>query len=128
MSIKELRNNPLYTSALVLHGNNKLLDFDDDDNNISYRYAQVNTIPVKCCPFATEGCKAVCYATKGNHQFPSVKESREKAYKETLRKDFTEALCYTIKIEMNTKRYKGKVMIISRKNLKISKKKQLIFV
>lgn len=111
-SLKILRSNPLYTSALLLTGNNKLKDFDDVENGVSYRYAQVNTVALKCCPFASEGCKAVCYATKGNHVFPSVIASRQKSYNETLRSDFAEAMTYTLTVELNTKRYKGKVMIV----------------
>ena len=112
MTLKEKRANPLYTKALLLTGNNKLLDFDDPETGKSYRYAQVNTRPIKDCPFRSAGCTAVCYATKGNHRMPSVKDSREKSFIETQRKDFSEAIIYTIETEIESARYKGKVMIV----------------
>lgn len=110
-TMKEKRENKLYTKALVLHGNNKLRDFTDD-NGTSYKYAQVNTRAVIDCPFKSAGCTAVCYATKGNHVFPSVKESREKSYNETRRADFAEALIYTIEVEKTSKRYADAIMLV----------------
>lgn len=110
-TIKSRRENPLNTPALIPHGNGKLLDYTDE-NGVSFRYAQVNTRALLDCPFATEGCKAVCYATKGNHQFSDVKESRIKSYNETKRDDFPEAMLYTIETEKRTKRYSNSVMII----------------
>ena len=110
-TIKSRRENPLYTPALIPHGNGKLLDYTDE-NGVSFRYAQVNTRALLDCPFATEGCKAVCYATKGNHQFSDVKESRIKSYNETKRDDFPKAMLYTIETEKRTKRYSNSVMII----------------
>lgn len=112
MTIKERRNNSLYINSLILNGNNKLKDFNDTENNINYRYAQFNTRPIVDCPFASEGCKAVCYACKGNHMFPSVKQSRERSYIDSKRNDFQEAMIYTIDTEMETKRYKGNRMIL----------------
>lgn len=111
-SLKEQRNNKLYTPALILHGNGKLLDFDDIEKGISYRYAQCNTIALECCPFASEGCKSVCYATKGNHVFPSVINSRRKSFEESKRSDFAEAMIYTINVEKQTKRYINSIMLI----------------
>ena len=110
-TLKEKRENKLYTPALMLHGNNKLLDYTDE-NGISYKYAQVNTRPVIDCPFKSAGCTAVCYATKGNHVFPSVKESRQKSYNETRRADFSDAMIYTIETEKESRRYINSVMII----------------
>ena len=112
MTIKEMRNNPLYTTALQTSGNGKLLDYDDDENEIAYRYAQVNVRAVIDCPFRSKGCESVCYATKGNHVFRSVKESRSRSYNETKRNDFSEAMVYTIKTEKLTARYKNAVMIV----------------
>ena len=106
------KSNPLFTSALIPHGNGKLLDYDDEETGIRYRYAQFNTRAIEDCPFRSEGCEAVCYATKGNHQFPSVKESRVRSYETSKRSDFSALMEYTIRYHMTTKRYKGNVMII----------------
>lgn len=111
-TLKEQRENKMYLNSLLLHGNGKLLDYEDTESCISYRYAQFNTRPVKDCPFATEGCKAVCYATKGNHVFKSVKESRERSYNDSKLADFSERMIYTIATEKQSKRYKDSVMLI----------------
>lgn len=106
------KNNPLFTASLIPHGNGKLLDYDDEELGISFRYAQFNTLAIKDCPFRSKGCEAVCYATKGNHQFPSVQKSRSRSHDESKRDDFPLRMGYTIRYHMNTKRYKGNVMII----------------
>ena len=106
------KNNPLFTASLIPNGNEKLLDFDDEKSCISYRYAQFNTLAIDDCPFRSAGCEKVCYATKGNHVFPSVKKSRSRSHEESKRDDFPLRMEYTIRYHMNTKRYKGNVMII----------------
>lgn len=111
-TLKEKRNNPLYLSSLLLHGNNKLLDYDNQETKTSYRYAQFNTRPIIDCPFRSAGCEQICYATTGNHRFPSVKNSREKSFQDSKRKDFSSAMIYTIETELTTNRYKNNVMII----------------
>lgn len=111
ITLKSMREDPRYTSSLLLKGNGKLLDYTDDDGNV-FRYAQVNTRAVKDCPFRSEGCEAVCYATKGNHVFPEVKASRERSYMETKREDFADAMLYTIGVEKQSKRYSNCTMII----------------
>ena len=100
------------TKALILHGNGKLLDYTDEATGIDYRYAQCNTRAIKDCPFRSKGCEAVCYATKGNHRFQSVKDSRETSYRETLKPDFPELMTNSIKKAKQSKRYKNAVMII----------------
>lgn len=112
LTLKAQREDPRYTSSLLLHGNGKLLDYDDVESCVSFRYAQFNTRAVKDCPFRSEGCEAVCYATKGNHQFPEVKASRERSHAESLREDFPERILYTIGVEKQSKRYKDAVMLI----------------
>lgn len=111
-TMETLRADSLYTDSLVLHGNGKLLDYDDQETGISYRYAQFNTRAVIDCPFRSAGCERVCYATKGNHCFPSVKKSREHSFSESKRNDFADAMTYTIKVEKLSKRYKDSVMLI----------------
>lgn len=111
-TLKSKRNNPLYNRAFIPHGNGKLLDYDNDETGEKIRYAQINTRPIKDCPFRSAGCEAVCYACKGNHNFPSVKQSRETAYAETRRADYTESIVYTIKTEKESARYKDVTMYV----------------
>lgn len=111
-SLKEMRNNSLYNNGVILSGNNKLLDYDNPETGEKVRYAQFNTLALTCCPFATEGCKAVCYATKGNHIYPSVKRSRERSYMESRRADFAESMVYTINAEKQSARYRNAVMLM----------------
>lgn len=112
VTLKSMRENKLYTDALILHGNNKLKDYDDIESCVSYRYAQFNTRAVKDCPFRSAGCTAVCYATKGNHVFPSCKKSREKSFRESQREDFADRIEYTIRTEKLSARYARSVMLI----------------
>lgn len=114
-TLKSRRANPLYTDGFIWNGNGKLLDFDDVDDNgnvLSWRYAQFNVRAVTDCPFRSAGCTAVCYATKGNHVFPSVKASREHSYKESKRNDFSDAVVFTIRTEKKSGRYKNAIMIV----------------
>lgn len=106
------KSNPLFTKALIPHGNGKLLDFDNEETGEKFRYAQFNTRAILDCPFRSAGCEAVCYATKGNHQFPSVKDSRARSFEESKRDDFTKRMAYTIRYHLQTKRYKDSVMVL----------------
>ena len=112
ITLKDLRNNPLYNKSLLLHGNGKLLDYDNPETGEKFRYAQYNTRPIIDCPFASEGCKAVCYACKGNHNFPDVKESRKRSYEESKRPDFSESIIYTMQVEKQSKRYSNAIMLV----------------
>lgn len=107
-----MRRHELYTKALLLHGNGKLLDFDDVETGLKYRYAQYNTRAVVCCPFRSKGCEKFCYATKGHHTAQNVIDSRDFSTEETKREDFAERVIYTIETELKSKRYSGCIMII----------------
>lgn len=102
----------LFTESLIPHGNGKLLDFDNPETLERIRYAQFNTRAILDCPFRSAGCESVCYATKGNHQFPSVKDSRSRSYDESKRIDFPERMEHTIRYHMDTKRYRNSIMLI----------------
>ena len=110
--MKMTKTNPLFSSALIPHGNGKLLDFDNNETGEKIRYAQFNTRAILDCPFRSKGCEIVCYATKGNHQFPSVKDSRSRSYEESKKEDFPLRIAYTIRYHLTTKRYKGTIMVI----------------
>lgn len=104
-SLKSMRADALYLDGIILHGNGKLLDFDNPETGEKIRYAQWNTRAIKDCPFRSDGCEIICYATKGNHVFPSVQRSREKSFEQTKRADFSDAMVYTIHTEKQSKRY-----------------------
>lgn len=104
-SLKSMRANALYLDGIILHGNGKLLDFDNPETGERIRYSQWNTRAIYDCPFRSAGCEVVCYATKGNHVFTSVKQSREKSFEQTKRADFSDAMVYTIHTEKQSKRY-----------------------
>lgn len=112
VTLSAMRNNPLYTESLLLHGNGKLLDYDNPENGEKIRYAQFNTRAVKDCPFRSKGCERVCYATKGNHVFPSCKASREKSFEVSKQDNFSERMVYTIKTEKLSGRYRNAIMQI----------------
>lgn len=113
MSTEKLtKSNPLFTSSLIPHGNGKLLDFDNLETGEKIRYAQFNTRAIEDCPFRSEGCEAVCYATKGNHMFPSVIESRIRSYEVSKKENFSETMTYTIRYLLKTKRYRDAIMLI----------------
>ena len=111
-TLKEQRLNPLYTDSLLLHGNGKLLDFDNPETGEKIRYAQFNQRAIADCPFRSKGCEAVCYATKGNHVFPSCVNSREKSHAVSKESNFAERMVYTIGVESHSGRYKNAVMQI----------------
>lgn len=106
------KSSTLFTSSLIPHGNTKLLDYDNAETGEKFRYAQFNTRAILDCPFRSKGCEAVCYATKGNHKFPSVKDSRTRSYEESKMDDFSGRIEYTIRYHLQTKRYKDSVMIV----------------
>lgn len=112
ITMSEKRNNEMYCDAFQLYGNDKLLDFYDEAAGIWYKYAQFNTIPGVCCPFASVGCAIACYAKGGLHKMPTVKASREKSYKASLDVRFAEKMVYTIEVELTSRRYNGNVMLI----------------
>lgn len=111
-TLKSKRESPLYNKAFTPCGNGKLLDYDNPETGEKIRYAQINTRPIKDCPFRSKGCEAVCYACKGNHMFPSVQKSREESYEGTRRADYEESMTYTIRTEKGTKRYFDATMYI----------------
>lgn len=112
VTLQERRESPLYNGGFIWKGNGKLLDYDDTESGLAFRYAQFNTRAVIDCPFRSAGCTAVCYATKGNHVFPSVKASRARSYEESKRNDFTESAVFTLRTEKQSGRYKNAVMLV----------------
>lgn len=85
-----------------INGNKKLI------NNDKVRFMIWNLPAQKTCPFATEHCKAACYAKKAERVYPQVLPSREKNYHDSLQADFVENMIYTIEHHLNSKAFKGK--------------------
>ena len=111
-TLKSRKESPLFTESVIPKGNGKLLDYIEEKTGGIFRYAQFNTRAILDCPFRSVGCEKVCYATKGNHVFSSVKNSREKAYEESKAQDFAEKITYTINVHFDTARYKKAIMIV----------------
>lgn len=110
MTIKKEMESKLFTGSVIPHGNGKLLDYDNEETSEKIRYAQFNLPAITTCPYASAGCKAVCYATKGHHCFPSVMESREKALAVSKREDFSAVIVHTVETLQKTRRYNGNTM------------------
>ena len=98
--------------SLLQHGNGKLLDFVNPETLESIKYAQFNTRAIFDCPFRSKGCEKVCYATKGNHVFTSVKKSRIDSYADSKLPDFVERMVYTIDKVRKNKRYRDSIMLV----------------
>lgn len=64
-----------------------------------------NLPSIKTCPFATEHCKASCYARKAEKAYPNCLPSRERNFAESLKDDFVIRMAYTIlKIRKGTRK------------------------
>lgn len=55
-----------------------------------------NLPAVKTCPFATDHCKALCYARKAEQAYPDCLPARERNFTESRQADFITRMAYTI--------------------------------
>lgn len=55
-----------------------------------------NIPSIKTCPFATEACKASCYARKAEKAYPTCLPSRENNLSESMKDSFVFNMVYTI--------------------------------
>jgi hypothetical protein len=55
-----------------------------------------NLPTVKTCPFATEACKAFCYAQKPERQYETTRQARERHMNATLQDDFVDQMINAI--------------------------------
>lgn len=74
----------------VSNGNKKLV------SNENTRFIVWNLPSVKTCPYATEHCKASCYARKAERVYPTCLPSRERNFDESKKIDFVENMVFTI--------------------------------
>lgn len=91
---------------VITKGNKKLV------NNAKVRWLIWNLPAIVTCPFATDHCKKACYARKSERVYPNVIKSREKNYMETLKDDFVARMIATIEYYLNSRAYKGKLMLV----------------
>lgn len=85
-----------------INGNKKLVNTD------SVRFMIWNLPAQVTCPFATEHCKAACYAKKAERVYPSVLPSRTVNFEDSKRDDFVDRMIQTIAKLLNGKAYEGK--------------------
>ena len=111
-TLKARRENAKYIKPFVCKGNTKLKDYDNPETGDKIRYAQFSTRALYDCPFESIGCSIVCYATKGLHNFPSVKENRKHAKLASENADFSENMIYTIETEFKSARYANNHMML----------------
>ena len=74
----------------VSNGNKKLV------SNENTRFIVWNLPSVTTCPYATEHCKANCYAKKAERVYPGCLPSRQRNFEESKRADFVENMAFTI--------------------------------
>lgn len=85
-----------------INGNKKLVNTD------SIRFMIWNLPAQTTCPFATEHCKAACYAKKAERVYPSVLQSRMVNLDDSKRTDFVDRMIQTICKLLDSKSFAGK--------------------
>lgn len=100
-----MKSDEMYLN-LNLNGNKKLV------NNNSTRFIIWN-LPAKItCPYATEHCKACCYAVKSEKAYPDVLPCRHKNLARSRKSNFSDCLTYSLYVELITKKYAGKNVVV----------------
>lgn len=80
------------------HGNRKLKD------SIETAFLVWNLPAIVTCPYATESCKANCYACKAERIYPDALKSRYAHLEMSKQDDFVERVIYTIEAEYHSQR------------------------
>lgn len=104
VTFKQYRKNINYVHIL-LHGNAKLKDEKATEEHRAIKYMQYNLPALRTCPYASIDCKKFCYA-KRDERYITVKDSREKAFKNSLDNNFVNRMVYTVAVELKSRRYK----------------------
>lgn len=98
--------NDTYTIT-VSNGNRKLLP----DANV--KYIIFNLLAVVTCPYATEHCKALCYARKAENNYPDCKPCRDRNLKATKTAGFIPNIIDLIEYMIKLPSYRnGKKIVI----------------
>ena len=105
MTYKEAKNDCRYISGINFNGNLKLR------NTENVRFMIWNIPAVVTCPFRTPSCEKFCYARKAERMYPSCMEARERNHEATLQADFAERMIFTIRAELQTKKFAGKKVV-----------------
>ena len=105
MKYSEAKKDPRYIIGINFNGNLKL------KNNDTTRFMIWNLPAVSTCPFATEHCKSACYACKSERMYPNVREARTRNYYTSRSTDFVRSMIFTIRTELETKKFAGKKVI-----------------
>lgn len=105
MTLKEMRNNPMYINGINFDGNLKL------KNNDETRFMIWNLPAVVTCPFRTAMCEKYCYARKAERMYPSCSDARQRNFETSKRGDFVERMIYTIETELTSKKFAGKKVV-----------------
>lgn len=75
--------------------------------NIKIKDTLIFNLPtVRTCPFATEACKAFCYAAKAERQYPQVLPSRERHFEVSMQIDFVDRMIVEISKMNKSGKYK----------------------
>ena len=101
MSYSEARKDSRYL-GININGNKKLV------NNENTRFIIWNLPAKTTCPYATDHCKAACYACKAEKAYPNCLPAREKNLARTRENSFVSNMIYTIETELATKKYNNK--------------------
>lgn len=104
MTYKQKKADSRYLNVNI-NGNKKLV------NNDNTRFIIWNLPAVKTCPYATEHCKAACYALKAERLYPDCRFSRETNLKRSKQENFVSNMIYTIETELETPKFKNKQVI-----------------
>ena len=87
------------------HGNNKLR------SNERVSFLIWNIPAVITCPFATDHCKASCYARKAERIYPNCLPVRQDHFEISRQDDFTDRMIFTIEAEIARPANKGKKIV-----------------
>lgn len=87
------------------NGNKKL------QNTENVLFGIFNLPAVKTCPFATEHCKASCYARKAERIYPSVLPCRENNFEESKKDTFVVDIISQIEKKLESKKAQGKKVL-----------------
>ena len=92
----------------ISEGNKKLVPTKE------VRYLIWSIPAIVTCPYATEHCKAACYAIKAERAYPSCRRSRQAHYIDTMRADFIDRMIFTIQANLDRPCYKSAKKIVVR--------------
>lgn len=78
------------------------------------KYIIWNLPAIITCPFATEHCKAACYAIRPERCRPNVRKSRRAHLKASKKADFVGRMIFTIAANLNRPSYKAAKRVVVR--------------